>query len=71
MLEVMNLDFVRTARAKGAPESVVINRHAGRNSLNVTVTVLGLTFAGFIQNIPIVEYVFGLKGIGLLLTGLH
>ena len=46
MLEVMNLDFVRTARAKGAPESVVINRHAGRNSLNVTVTVLGLTFTG-------------------------
>ena len=68
MLEVMNLDFVRTARAKGVPESVVVNRHAGRNSLNVTVTVLGLTFAGFIAGFPIIEYVFGLKGIGLLLT---
>jgi ABC-type dipeptide/oligopeptide/nickel transport system permease component len=68
MLEVMNLDFVRTARAKGVPESTVVNRHAGRNSLNVTVTVLGLTFAGFIGGFPIIEYVFGLRGIGLLLA---
>jgi peptide/nickel transport system permease protein len=68
MLEVMNLDFVRTARAKGVPESIVVNRHAGRNSLNVTVTVLGLTFAGFIGGFPIIEYVFGLHGIGLLLV---
>lgn len=68
MLEVMNLDFVRTARAKGVPESQVVRRHAGRNSLNVTVTVLGLTFAGFIGGFPIIEYVFGLKGIGLLLA---
>src|SRR5208282_4085035 len=48
MLEVMNLDYIRTARAKGVPEKVVVNRHAGRNSLNVTITVLGLTFAFFI-----------------------
>ena len=48
MLEVMNLDYIRTARAKGLPESKVIKKHAGRNSLNVTITVLGLTFAGFI-----------------------
>jgi ABC-type dipeptide/oligopeptide/nickel transport system permease component len=68
MLEVMNLDFVRTARAKGVPESGVVNRHAGRNSLNVTVTVLGLTFAGFIGGFPIIESVFGLRGIGLLLA---
>lgn len=68
MLEVMNLDFVRTARAKGVPESSVIRRHAGRNSLNVTVTVLGLTFAGFIGGFPVVELVFGLHGVGLLLA---
>jgi ABC-type dipeptide/oligopeptide/nickel transport system permease component len=68
MLEVMNLDFVRTARAKGVPESQVVRRHAGRNSLNVTVTVLGLTFAGFIGGFPIIEYVFGLKGVGLVLA---
>lgn len=68
MLEVMNLDFVRTARSKGVPEASVIRRHAGRNSLNVTVTVLGLTFAYFIGGFPIIEYVFGLRGVGLLLA---
>jgi ABC-type dipeptide/oligopeptide/nickel transport system permease component len=68
MLEVMNLDFVRTARAKGVPERQVVNRHAGRNSLNVTVTVLGLTFAFFITGFPVIEYVFGLRGIGYLLA---
>ena len=68
MLEVMNLDFVRTARAKGVPESIVINRHAGRNSLNVTITVLGLTFATFISGFPVTEDVFGLTGVGRLLA---
>lgn len=68
MLEVMNLDFVRTARAKGVPERQVVNRHAGRNSLNVTVTVLGLTFAFFITGFPIIEDVFNLRGIGYLLA---
>jgi ABC-type dipeptide/oligopeptide/nickel transport system permease component len=68
MLEVMNLDFVRTARAKGVPESVVVKRHAGRNSLNVTITVLGLTFAFFIGGFPIIEYVFKLNGIGYILA---
>lgn len=68
MLEVMNLDFVRTARAKGVPEKAVVSRHAGRNSLNVTVTILGLTFAGFIGGFPVIEDVFHLYGVGLLLT---
>jgi ABC-type dipeptide/oligopeptide/nickel transport system permease component len=68
MLEVMNLDFVRTARAKGVPERQVVNRHAGRNSLNVTVTVLGLTFAFFIAGFPVIEDVFQLRGIGYLLA---
>ncbi len=68
MLEVMNLDFVRTARSGGVPESVVVKRHAGRNSLNVTITVLGLTFAGFLGGFPIVEDVFHLNGVGNLLA---
>jgi len=68
MLEVMNLDFVRTARSKGVPERSVVARHAGRNSLNVTITVLGLTFAGFVGGFPIIESVFHLRGIGLLLA---
>ncbi len=68
MLEVMNLDFVRTARSKGVPESVVVSRHAGRNSLNVTITILGLTFAGFVGGFAIIEKVFGLYGVGYLLA---
>jgi peptide/nickel transport system permease protein len=68
MLEVMNLDFVRTARSGGVPESVVVSRHAGRNSLNVTITVLGLTFAGFLGGFPIIEDVFQLNGVGELLA---
>lgn len=68
MLEVLNLDFVRTARAKGVPESQVVKRHAGRNSLNVTITVLGLTFAFFVGGFPVIEFVFGLHGIGQLLA---
>jgi peptide/nickel transport system permease protein len=68
MLEVMNLDFVRTARAKGVPEKAVVKRHAGRNSLNVTITVLGLTFASFIAGFPVTEYVFGLHGVGYMLA---
>ncbi|HTW77311.1 MAG TPA: ABC transporter permease [Thermoplasmata archaeon] len=68
MLEVMNLDFVRTARAKGLPEKTVVKRHVGRNSVNVTVTVFGLTFAGFIGGFPIIESVFGLNGVGRLLA---
>ncbi|MCI4347330.1 MAG: ABC transporter permease, partial [Thermoplasmata archaeon] len=68
MLEVMNLDYIRTARAKGVPEAAVISKHAGRNSLNVTVTVLGLTFAFFIVGFPVTELIFNLRGIGLLFT---
>ena len=68
MLEVMNLDFVRTARAEGVPSKTVVSRHAGRNSLNVTITVLGLTFAFFIGGFPVTEYVFHLNGIGLMLA---
>jgi len=68
MLEVMNLDYVRTARAKGVSEREVIRKHAGRNSLNVTVTILGLTFAFFIGGFPVIEYIFSLWGVGRLLT---
>lgn len=68
MLEVMNLDFIRTARAKGVSEGRVIRHHAGRNSLNVTVTVLGLTFAGFLSGFPVIEDLFNLTGVGRLFT---
>ncbi len=68
MLEVMNLDYIRTARAGGVPEATVVRRHAGRNSMNVTITVLGLTFAAFLGGFPVIEAVFHLNGIGELLA---
>ncbi len=68
MLEVMNLDYIRTARSNGLDESVVVKRHAGRNSLNVTVTVMGLTFAAFIGGFPVIEQVFNLWGVGRILA---
>ena len=68
MLEVMNLDFVRTARSEGIPESTVVSRHAGRNSLNVTITVMGLLFAFFIGGFPVIEDVFALNGVGRVLA---
>ncbi len=68
MLEVMNLDYIRTARAKGVPERTVVKRHAGRNSMNVTITVLGLTFAFFIGGFPVIEQVFDLYGVGRALA---
>jgi ABC-type dipeptide/oligopeptide/nickel transport system permease component len=68
MLEVMNLDFVRTARAEGIPSRTVVKRHAGRNSMNVTITVLGLTFAFFLGGFPVIEDVFHLNGVGYMLA---
>jgi ABC-type dipeptide/oligopeptide/nickel transport system permease component len=68
MLEVMNLDFVRTARAKGLSERRVVRHHAGRNSLNVTITILGLLFAAFLAGFAVTELVFNLYGVGRLFT---
>jgi ABC-type dipeptide/oligopeptide/nickel transport system permease component len=68
MLEVLSLDYIKHARAIGVSERQVISRHAGRNAFNVTLTVLGLTFAFFIAGFPVTELIFGLRGIGLLFT---
>lgn len=64
MLEVMGRDFIRTARAKGVHESVVILRHGLRNALNPIVTVLGLQFGALLGGAVVIEQVFSLPGIG-------
>lgn len=64
MLEVLGLDYVRTARAKGLPESVVTLRHALRNALIPVVTVVGLQFGSLLGGSVIVEQIFSLPGIG-------
>ena len=67
MLEIMNKDFVTTARAKGLPEYVVKVRHVFRNSLIVVVTMIGLNAGRFIFASVLVETVFAWPGVGRLL----
>ncbi len=64
LLDVMNNDYVRTARAKGLTEKTVILSHALRNALIPTVTVLGLTFGGLIAGAVFTESTFRWPGIG-------
>lgn len=66
MLEVMRLEFVTTARAKGLAERVVILRHALRNALIPVVTVVGLQFGALLAGAVIVETVFARRGLGRL-----
>jgi peptide/nickel transport system permease protein len=66
MLEALNQDYVRTARAKGLGESIVLWRHALRNSLITIVTLLGLMTGYLIGGAVTVEAVFNLPGIGRL-----
>ena len=66
MLEVLEQDYIRTARAKGVKEKVVIHKHALRNSLIPTVTLLGFGVAGLLAGAILTETTFGLNGIGRL-----
>jgi peptide/nickel transport system permease protein len=68
MLDVLRDDYVRTARAKGLPESKVILKHAVRNALIPILTVLGLTTALLISGAVVTETVFGLPGVGSLVV---
>jgi ABC-type dipeptide/oligopeptide/nickel transport system permease component len=64
MLEVLNQDFVRTARAKGLRERVVIFQHTLRNALIPVTTIIGLQFGGLLTGAVIVESVFSRPGLG-------
>lgn len=66
MLEALNQDYVRTARAKGLREFTVISRHALRNALIPVVTIVGLLIGNLLAGAFIIEAVFGYPGIGLL-----
>jgi peptide/nickel transport system permease protein len=66
LLEVLNEDYVRTARAKGLPERIVINKHALMNALLPIVTIVGLEFGHLLGGTVIIETVFSWPGIGLL-----
>ncbi|MFA5839989.1 MAG: ABC transporter permease [Candidatus Margulisiibacteriota bacterium] len=66
MLEVLNQDFIRTARAKGLPERIVIFKHALRNALIPIVTILGLSLPDLFGGAFIIETIFAWPGMGRL-----
>ena len=66
ILEVLQEDYIRTARANGVYERLVISRHALRNALLPVITVIGLEFAFLIGGLVVTEQVFNLNGIGKL-----
>ena len=66
MLEVLQQDYIATARAKGLPERLVIGRHALRNALLPVITILGLSIPGLIGGSVIIESIFALPGLGQL-----
>ena len=66
MLEVLGEDYVRTARAKGLIEKVIINKHALKNAMLPVVTIIGIEFAFLMGGLVVTEQVFNLNGLGKL-----
>ena len=66
MLEVLREDYIRSARAKGLVERLIINRHALKNALLPVVTLIGIEFAFLIGGLVVTEQVFNLNGVGRL-----
>lgn len=69
MLDVLGQDYIRTAKAKGAPNRVVIRHHALRNGLIPVITQIGVSFAGTIGGAVVTENIFTIPGVGTLLLG--
>ena len=67
MLEVLDSDYVKFARAKGLSENKVIFKHALRNAINPMITLLGFEFAGLLSGAALTEYVFQFPGLGRLI----
>ena len=72
MLEVLNKEYIITARAKGLSSAVVIMKHAFRNALIPVVTVIGLQFGALLAGAVITETIFSWPGIGrLMIQGIY
>jgi len=69
MLDVLDQDFVRTARAKGMGRGTVIFKHALRNALVPIVTVVGVSAGVLLSGAVVIESVFSLPGVGRLIVG--
>jgi len=68
MLEVLGLDYIKVARAKGLPERSVVLRHALRNALLPIITVIGIYYGGLLEGAVLTETVFGWPGLGRYAT---
>lgn len=68
MLDVLRLDYIRTSRAKGLRESVVVGRHALSNAMGPIVTVIGLSMASLFTGAVVTELVFNFPGLGQLIV---
>lgn len=68
MLEVVRQDYIRTARAKGVAEKVVINKHALKNALIPVITVVGLQFGGLLGGAVLTESVYSWPGVGRMMV---
>ncbi|WMT90449.1 ABC transporter permease [Pelagibacterium sp. H642] len=68
MLDVLGQDYLRTARAKGLPEHMVIGKHGLRNAAVPVVTVIGLQVAGMVARCVLVEAIFATRGVGELIV---
>ena len=68
MLEVVRQDYIRTARAKGVPESAVINQHALKNAMIPIITVVGLQFGYLLGGAVLTETVFSWPGVGRMMV---
>ncbi len=66
MLEVLREDYIRTARAKGVFEKLIVNRHALKNAMLPVITVIGIEFAFLMGGLVVTEQVFNLNGLGKL-----
>lgn len=66
MLDVLRLEYIRTARAKGLRERVVIYRHALKNAMLPTLTVIGLSIASLAGGAVVIETIFSIPGVGML-----
>ena len=67
LLDVLDSDYIKFARAKGLSEQTVIYKHALRNALNPMITLLGFEFAGLLSGAALTEYVFQYPGLGRLI----
>ena len=67
MLDVLDSDYIKFARAKGLSEISVIYKHALRNAINPMITLLGFEFAGLLSGAALTEYVFQYPGLGRLI----